>query len=103
MSVGNELAAELGNNRDAMLHALTERSGVNAYLRGNELTLDGADDEVDRARSVVEELAQLVAEGVSVGAQTVDAVAGVSSTATTTRSSRPARWSRSWRSSWPRA
>ena len=77
MSVGNELAAELGNNRDAMLHALTERSGVNAYLRGNELTLDGADDEVDRARSVVEELAQLVAEGVSVGAQTVDAVAGV--------------------------
>jgi phosphate starvation-inducible PhoH-like protein len=77
MSVGNELAAELGNNRDAMLHALNERSGVNAYLRGNELTLDGADDAVETARSVVEELAQLVAEGVSVGAQTVDAVAGV--------------------------
>ncbi|HEY2789476.1 MAG TPA: PhoH family protein [Gaiellales bacterium] len=77
MSVGNELAAELGNNRDAMLRALNERSGVSAYLRGNELTLDGADDAVETARSVVEELAQLVAEGVSVGAQTVDAVAGV--------------------------
>jgi phosphate starvation-inducible PhoH-like protein len=77
MSVGNELAAELGNDRDAMLHALNERSGVNAYLRGNELTLDGDDDAVEQARSVVEELAQLVAEGVSVGAQTVDAVAGV--------------------------
>jgi phosphate starvation-inducible PhoH-like protein len=61
-----------------MLKALTERAGVNAYLRGNELTLDSDDgDAVERARSVVEELAQLVAEGVSVGPQTVDAVAGV--------------------------
>jgi len=78
MSVGNELATELGNDRDAMLKALTERAGVNAYLRGNELTLDGEDGAaVDRARSVVEELSQLVAEGVSVGPQTVDAVAGV--------------------------
>jgi phosphate starvation-inducible protein PhoH and related proteins len=77
MSVGNELATELGNDRDAMLHALNERSGVRAYLRGNELTIDGEDDAVDQARSVVEELAQLVAEGVSVGAQTIDAVAGV--------------------------
>ncbi len=78
MSVGNELATELGNDRDAMLKALTERAGVNAYLRGNELTLDADDgDAVERARSVVEELAQLVAEGVSVGPQTVDAVAGV--------------------------
>jgi len=77
MSVGNELATELGNDRDAMLHALNERSGVRAYLRGNELTLDGEDAAVEQARSVVEELAQLVAEGVSVGAQTIDAVAGV--------------------------
>jgi phosphate starvation-inducible PhoH-like protein len=77
MSVGNELATELGNDRDAMLHALNERSGVRAYLRGNELTLDGEEEAVDQARSVVEELAQLVAEGVSVGAQTIDAVAGV--------------------------
>jgi phosphate starvation-inducible PhoH-like protein len=77
MSVGNELAAELGNDRDAMLHALIERAGVSAYLRGNELTLDGDDGAVDRAKSVVDELAQLVAEGVSVGPQTVDAVAGV--------------------------
>jgi phosphate starvation-inducible protein PhoH and related proteins len=77
MSVGNELAAELGNERDAMLNALFERLGTRAYLRGNELTLDGDDGAVERARLVVDELAELVAEGVSVGAQTVDAVAGV--------------------------
>jgi phosphate starvation-inducible protein PhoH and related proteins len=77
MSVGNELAAELGNHRDAMLHALIERLGTQAYLRGNELTLDGEEGAVESARLVVDELAQLVAEGVSVGPQTVDAVAGV--------------------------
>jgi phosphate starvation-inducible PhoH-like protein len=77
LSVENELATELGNDRDAMLRALAERAGVEAYLRGNELTLDGDDDAVERARAVMAELAQLVAEGVSVGPQTVDAVAGV--------------------------
>jgi phosphate starvation-inducible protein PhoH and related proteins len=77
LSVENELATELGHDRDAMLRALAERSGVEAYLRGNELTLDGDDDAVESARSVMAELAQLVAEGVSVGPQTVDAVAGV--------------------------
>jgi phosphate starvation-inducible protein PhoH and related proteins len=77
LSVGNELAAELGGDRDAMLSALQERSGASAFLRGNELTLDGEDAAVDRARSVVGELAELVAQGVSVGPQTVDAVAGV--------------------------
>jgi phosphate starvation-inducible protein PhoH and related proteins len=77
LSVGNELAAELGGDRDAMLEALRDRSGANAYLRGNELTLDGDDDAVENARLVVDELAGLVREGVSVGPQTVDAVAGV--------------------------
>jgi phosphate starvation-inducible protein PhoH and related proteins len=77
LSVGNELAAELGGARDAMLQALRERSGANAYLRGNELTLDGDDEAVENARLVVDELAGLVREGVSVGPQTVDAVAGV--------------------------
>ena len=77
LSVENELATELGHDRDAMLRALAERAGVEAYLRGNELTLDGEDEAVEKARSVMVELAQLVAEGVSVGPQTVDAVAGV--------------------------
>ena len=77
MSVGNELAVELGGDRDAMLAALRERSGANAFLRGNELTLDGSDDAVKRARAMVDELAELVGTGASVGPQTIDAVAGV--------------------------
>jgi phosphate starvation-inducible PhoH-like protein len=74
VSLGNELAAELGGGQDALLDALRDQSGAQAYLRGNELTLDGEDDAVERARTLVDELSQLVAEGVSVSPQTVDAV-----------------------------
>ena len=63
LSVENDLATELGNDRDAMLRALAERSGVEAYLRGNELTLDGDDDAVTMARTVVREMSDLVRQG----------------------------------------
>jgi phosphate starvation-inducible protein PhoH and related proteins len=77
LSVGNDLATELGGDRDAVLHALAERSGARVFLRGSELTLDGEDTSVERARAMVDELSELVDQGVSIGAQTVEAVAGV--------------------------
>ncbi|MDX6535591.1 MAG: phosphate starvation-inducible protein PhoH [Gaiellales bacterium] len=77
LSVGNGLATELGGDRDAVLHALAERSGASVYLRGSELTLDGEEVSVERARAMVDELAELVEQGVSIGPQTVEAVAGV--------------------------
>ena len=60
-----------------MLDALAERAGVQVFLRGNELTLDGEQNALDQARALVDGLAELVDEGISVGPQTVDAVAGV--------------------------
>jgi phosphate starvation-inducible PhoH-like protein len=77
VSVGHELATELGGDRDAVLHELAERTGASVYLRGNELTLEGDDDRVEQAKAMVEELSQLVTQGISIGPQTVDAVAGV--------------------------
>ena len=77
LSVGRDLAAELGGDRDAVLDALAERAGVQVFLRGNELTLDGEQEALDQARALVDGLAELVDEGISVGPQTVDAVAGV--------------------------
>jgi phosphate starvation-inducible protein PhoH and related proteins len=77
LSVANELASELGGDRDALLRALEDRSGARLYLRGNQLTLEGEDDAVGKARSVVDELTELVEQGVVVGPQTVDAVIGV--------------------------
>jgi phosphate starvation-inducible PhoH-like protein len=60
-----------------VLDALAERAGVQVFLRGNELTLDGEQDALDQARALVDGLSELVDEGISVGPQTVDAVAGV--------------------------
>jgi phosphate starvation-inducible PhoH-like protein len=77
LSVGRDLAAELGGDRDAVLDALAERAGVQVFLRGNELTLDGEQDALDQARALDDGLSELVDEGISVGPQTVDAVAGV--------------------------
>jgi len=77
VSVGHDLATELGDDRDAVLHELADRTGASVYLRGNELTLEGEDPAVDRARAMVEELSQLVVQGISIGPQTVEAVAGV--------------------------
>jgi phosphate starvation-inducible PhoH-like protein len=77
VSVGNDLATELGGDRDAVLHELAERTGASVYLRGNELTLEGEDPAVDRAKAMVDQLSDLVSQGVSIGPQTVDAVAGV--------------------------
>ncbi len=77
VSLDNGLAAELGGGRDEMLDALRETSGAEVFLRGNELILDGDDEAVERARSLVDELSQLVDQGVSVSEQTVGAVVGV--------------------------
>ena len=77
LSVGHDLATELGGDRDAVLNELAQRAGVSAYLRGNELTLDGDEPSVEQAKALIDELAGLVDQGISVGPQTVDAVAGV--------------------------
>src|SRR6476469_827912 len=77
LSVGRDLAAELGGDRDAVLDALAERAGLQVFLGGNELTLDGEQNALDQGRALVDGLSELVDEGISVGPQTVDAVAGV--------------------------
>jgi phosphate starvation-inducible PhoH-like protein len=75
--VTNELAQELGSDRDRLLGAIAERVGCRVYLRGNEVTVEGDDGALGQARIVLEELSQLVEQGLTVGPQTVDAVAGV--------------------------
>ncbi len=75
--VSDALARELGSDRDRLLAAVGDRLGCQVYLRGNELTVEGDDEVVAQARIVVEELGQLVEQGLSVGPQTVEAVTGV--------------------------
>ena len=75
--VSNELAHELGSDRDRILTALAERLGCAVHLRGNEVLVEGPDDRLGRAAIVIEELGALVEQGLAIGPQTVEALGGV--------------------------
>jgi len=72
--VSNEVAAELAGVGDGVLDSLRDRLGCSIALRGNRLTLDGADEHVVAARAVVDELVELVEGGHQIGPDTVGAV-----------------------------
>ena len=74
LDISNEAAAELAGIGDGILTALRDRLQCKVNLRGNRLTLDGAEGKVAEARAVVEELVELVESGQAVGAGTVDAI-----------------------------
>jgi phosphate starvation-inducible PhoH-like protein len=76
LSVPNEVAAELATVDDGILEALRDRFDCSVFLRGNRLTLEGAEDDVVGARTVVTELVELVEAGHVIGPGTVDAVLG---------------------------
>jgi phosphate starvation-inducible PhoH-like protein len=75
--VSNDLAQELGSDRDRLLAVLGERLGCGVHMRGNQVTVEGDDAVVAQARILIEELEALVAQGLPIGPQTVDAVSGV--------------------------
>jgi len=74
LSVPNEVAAELAAVDDGVLEALRDRFGCSIFLRGNRLTLEGTDEDVSGARTVVGELVDLVEAGHAIGPGTIDAV-----------------------------
>ena len=63
LSVPNEVAAELGGIGDGVLNSLRDKLRCTLRLRGNQLTIEGADDRVAAARAVVDELVELVEGG----------------------------------------
>ena len=85
LSVPNEVAAELAAVGDGVLNALRERLGCTIFLRGNRLTLEGDEQEVGEARTVVVELVELVEAGHAIGPGTVDTVLAALEEATDVR------------------
>jgi phosphate starvation-inducible protein PhoH and related proteins len=77
LSVSNDVAAELAGVGDGVLETLRDRLRCTIRLRGNRLTIEGDEERVAEARTVVAELVELVEGGHEVGAGTVDAVLGV--------------------------
>ena len=76
LELSNDVAAELAGPGDLVMKTLEEHLDCEVFLRGNVLTLDGADDAVGVARTVVRELADLVRQGHEIAPGTIEAIAG---------------------------
>jgi phosphate starvation-inducible PhoH-like protein len=75
LELPNDVAAELAGPGDLVMKTLEEHLECEVYLRGNVLTLDGDDDEVGVARTVVRELTDLVRQGHEIAPGTIEAIA----------------------------
>jgi len=76
-TVSDAFARELASHGDAVLKAVAQASTCKVYLRGDEVMLDGDEAQVGRARTVLNELGELVDRGMPLETQTVEAVTGV--------------------------
>jgi phosphate starvation-inducible protein PhoH and related proteins len=76
LTLDNEVAAELAGSGDAVLRTLEGHLGLHMHLRGNVLTLDGDDGEVQTAATVVDELVELIEQGHEIAPGTIEAVTG---------------------------
>jgi phosphate starvation-inducible PhoH-like protein len=77
LSVPNDVAAELAGIGDGVLESMRDRLRCTIHLRGNRLTIEGDEEHVDQARTVIDEIVDLVEGGHEIGPSTVDAVLGV--------------------------
>jgi phosphate starvation-inducible protein PhoH and related proteins len=76
LTLDNAVAAELAGSGDAVLRTLEGHLDCDLHLRGNVLTLDGGDGEVDTAAVVVDELVELIEQGHEIAPGTIEAVTG---------------------------
>jgi phosphate starvation-inducible PhoH-like protein len=76
LELPNDVAAELAGPGDVVMKTLEEHLDCEVFLRGNVLTLDGADPEVQMGRTVVRELSDLVRQGHEIAPGTIEAIAG---------------------------
>jgi phosphate starvation-inducible PhoH-like protein len=74
LTLDNSVAAELAGSEDTVLRALRERLDCDLHLRGNVLTLDGDDGDVEAGATVVDELVELIEGGHDVAPGTIGAV-----------------------------
>jgi phosphate starvation-inducible PhoH-like protein len=76
IELSNQAATELAGSGDAVLRALEGHVECDLFLRGNVVTLDGEEDAVNAAATVVRELAELIEQGHEIAPGTIAAVTG---------------------------
>jgi phosphate starvation-inducible PhoH-like protein len=76
IELSNDVAAELAGPGDAVIKTLDDRLGCDVFLRGNMLTLEGEDVDVELAENVVDEVSDLVRSGLEIAPGTIEAISG---------------------------
>ena len=76
LELPNDVATELAGAQDEVMRTLEGHLAGDLYLRGNVLTIEGSDDEVALAETVVSELGELVRQGHEVAPGTIEAITG---------------------------
>jgi phosphate starvation-inducible PhoH-like protein len=76
IELSNDVAAELAGPGDVIMKTLEVALDADVFLRGNVLTLDGADQEVEMGRTVVSEISDLVRQGHEIAPGTIEAITG---------------------------
>ncbi len=74
LTLDNTVAADLAGSEDSVLRALRERTNSRVHLRGNLLTLEGEDKDLDKAAQLVDEMIDLIEGGHEVEPATVESV-----------------------------
>ena len=76
IELANEVAAELAGSGDAVLREIEGHVDCDLFLRGNIVTLDGGEQAVEAAATVVRALAELIEQGHDIAPGTIAAVTG---------------------------
>ncbi|MEA2124629.1 MAG: phosphate starvation-inducible protein PhoH, partial [Solirubrobacteraceae bacterium] len=63
LELTNDVASELAGPGDAIMKTLEGELDCDVFLRGNVVTLDGGEREVETAATVIREISDLVQQG----------------------------------------
>ena len=74
IELSNDVAAELAGPEDVVMRTLEDHLDCDVFLRGNVLTLDGSDEQVEMGETVVRELSDLIRQGHDVAPGTIEAI-----------------------------
>ncbi|MEA2443469.1 MAG: phosphate starvation-inducible protein PhoH, partial [Thermoleophilales bacterium] len=74
LELPNEVATELAGPGDVVMKTLEGHLDADVFLRGNVLTIDGGEDEVGAAETVVRELSDLIRQGHEIAPGTIEAI-----------------------------
>jgi phosphate starvation-inducible PhoH-like protein len=74
IELSNEVAAELAGPEDRIMRTLEDHLDCDVFLRGNVLTLDGSEEQLEMGQTVVRELSDLIDQGHDVAPGTIEAI-----------------------------